>query len=139
MAYTLTDQLRPLRLALRVNGTMLGLTLGGSLLLMNKAGLSNWGLYEAGSLWPFRLAGATLITLGLVFLIVASQEEISFPLLLTVSLANTLVAFVLLSAYFQQEFSALTALGQVGLIVIFALCLIGAVVPLPYLRADYRY
>ncbi len=139
MAYTLTDQFRPLRLALRVNGSILGLALGGSLLLMSKANLSDWGLYEAGPLWSLRLAGAALVTLGLLFLAIASQEVISFPLLLTISLANALVAFVLLSAYFQQEFSALSALGRVGLIVIFALCLIGAVVPLPYLRADYRY
>jgi FtsH-binding integral membrane protein len=139
MAYTLTDQFRPLRLVLRVNGTMLGLALGSSLSLMSKTGLSNWGLYETGTLWPFRLAGAMLVMLGLVFWIVASQEEISFSLLLTVALTNALVAFVLLSAYLQQEFSALTTLGRMGLIVVFALCLIGAIVPLPYLRAENRY
>jgi hypothetical protein len=138
MAYTLSDQYRPLRIALRINGSIVGVALGLALLTLSQETLLAWGLYQGGALWPMRLAGAALLALGLVFLLIASQHGISLLLLATVTIANTLVALVLLLAYFQQEFAALTALGRVLLILIFALCLVGALAPLPYLRAEYR-
>jgi hypothetical protein len=47
------------------------------------------------------------------------------------------MAIVLLIAYLQQELAALTLIGQLVLVAIFLLCLIGAVFPLRYLRIDY--
>jgi hypothetical protein len=138
MAYTLTDQFRPLRISLRVNGALVGLSFGLLLLAMPKATLANWGLYTGGVLWPMRLAGALLITVGLVFILAANQEVINFPMLLTMIVGNSLLALVLLVAYLQQELTALTLIGRFVLILIFILCLIGAVTPLRYLRADYR-
>lgn len=138
MAYTLSDQYRPLRIALRINGSTVGVALGLALLTLSKETLLTWGLYQAGALWPMRLAGAALLALGLIFLLIAGQQAISLPLLATVTIANTLVALVLLLAYFQQEFAALTLLGRILLVLIFALCLAGALAPLPYLRAEYR-
>ena len=139
MAYTLTDQFRPLRIALRINGIGVGLGVGLTLLLSSRLALSAWGLYESGLLWPYRLAGVALLTLGCFFMLISSQETIGLSFLLIVTLANILLALVLLSAYLQHEFSGLALGGQVLLILIFSLCLVGALSPLPYLRAEYRY
>lgn len=138
MAYTLSDQYRPLRIALRINGTIVGVALGLALLTLSRETLAAWGLYQGGNLWPLRLAGAALLALGLFLWLIAGQQGISLPLLATVTFANTLVALVLLLAYFRQEFATLTVLGRVLLVLIFALCLVGALAPLPYLRAEYR-
>jgi hypothetical protein len=139
MAYTLSDHYRPLRIALRINGSIVGVATGLALLTLSQETLLTWGLYQAGPLWPLRLAGAALLALGLLFLLIAGQRGIGLPFLATVTLANTLVALVLLLAYFQQEFAGLTLLGRLLLILIFALCLVGALAPLPYLRAEFRH
>jgi formate/nitrite transporter FocA (FNT family) len=138
MAYTLADQFRPLRLILRVNGTGIGLTLGAILLATPQPILADWGLFTGGALWPLRLAGALLLTLGLVFILAANQELINTATLLTMIVANGQIAFVLLFAYLQQELVTLALVGRLLLILIFLLCLIGAVLPVRYLRADYR-
>jgi hypothetical protein len=138
MAYTLSDHLRPLRLALRVNGVVVGLASGLALLALPSSTLTAWGVYESGALWPLRLAGAALLGLGLIFVLVASHETIGLWLLVTASVVNTLFALVLLIAYFQQEFAQLNSIGRILLVLFFALCLVGALAPLPYLRAEYR-
>jgi hypothetical protein len=139
MAYSLSDRLRPLRIALRINGALVGLAPGLAMLLLSKATLSHWGLYVSGPVWPLRVAGAALIGLGLVFVLAANQETIGLSTLVTSSVVNLLLALILLIAYFQQEFAGLNALGQLLLVLIFALCLAGVLAPLPYLRAEYRY
>ena len=138
MAYTLTDQFRPLRLVMRLNGVVLGLALGLALLLLPKANLAAWGLYLGGSLWPLRATGSLLVAVGLLFVLGANQDLINLPLLLSMVVGNSLLALVLLLAYFQQELVGLTRLGQIVFLGIFLLCLIGAVVPLRYFRVEYR-
>lgn len=134
MAYTLTDQFRPLRLVMRINGLVIGFTLGLFLLLSSKATLLSWGIYTTGLLWPTRLAGALLCTLGLLLLLAAAQREIDSYVVLTMLLAHTLLVLVMLLAYFQQEFSAVTLSGRLLFVLLFLLSLIGAITPLRYWR-----
>jgi len=138
MAYTLTDQFRALRMTMRLNGITVGLALGLLFFLLPQTTLSTWGLYTGGALWPLRATGAVLIALGLLFFLTASQEVISLPLLLGMSVANGLLALVLLMAYLQQELSGLTLTGRILLILIFLFCLIGAVTPIRYFRIEDR-
>jgi len=135
MAYTLTDQLRPLRLVMRLNGAIVGLTPGLLLFILPGATLTAWGIYAGGSLWPLRAVGALLLALGLLFVLAASQEAINLPLLLCMTVANGLLALVLLIAYLQRELAGLSIAGRLLLIVIFLFCLIGAVTPLRYRRS----
>jgi hypothetical protein len=139
MAYTLADQFRPLRLIMRINGITLGLVLGLLLLISPRMALTDWGLLTGGHVWPLRLAGAALIAIGLFLLLLSRQDLIGLSVLITLIITNSLFAVVLLVAYFQQELIRLNGLGRVLLIVIFVLCLAGAVTPLRYVRAEYRY
>jgi hypothetical protein len=138
MAYTLTDQFRPLRLVMRINGTVIGLLLGLCLLLSSQTTLGNWGIYTTGLLWPTRLAGALLCALGVLLILAAAQREIDTFVLLTMLMAHTMLVLVMLLAYFQQEFSAITWGGRVIFVLIFLLGLIGAITPLRYWQAGYR-
>ena len=138
MAYTLTDQFRPLRVTMRLNGLVIGLALGLLCLLSPKTSLAGWGLYAGGSLWPLRALGGLLLALGILYVLGANQDFINQPLLVSMVVANSLLAFVLLIAYLQQELTGLTRLGQWLLVAIFLLCLIAAVVPLRYFRLEYR-
>lgn len=125
-------------MTMRLNGLVIGLALGLLCLLSPKTSLSAWGLYTSGALWPLRATGAVLLALGLLYVLAASQDTISMPLLLSMVIVNSLLAIVLLFAYLQQELAGLTLIGQLLLIAIFLLCLIGAVVPLRYFRLEYR-
>jgi hypothetical protein len=138
MAYTLTDQFRPLRLVMRLNGLVIGLVLGLLLLTLSKVTLLNWGLYTTGLLWPTRLAGALLCALGTLLLLAAAQRAIDLFVLLTMLVAHSLLALVMLLAYFQQEFTNVTLSGRLIFVLIFLLSLVGAITPLRYLRAEYR-
>lgn len=138
MAYTLSDHFRPLRIILRVNGVVVGLLLGLALLTLSRGALDAWGLYAQGHLWPLRLAGVLLITLGVLSLVMAGQRVIEIWLLTPMTVAYLLLALVLLSAYFQQEFAQLSPLGSVVLVIVFALCLLAVLAALPYLRTEYR-
>lgn len=138
MAYTLSDHFRPLRIVMRCNGLLVGVILGLLFLSLSKATLSAWGLYTGGLLWPLRLAGALLLSFGLIFLLAANQSLISLLMLLTMSIANGLIAFVMLFAYFQQELSQVALGGRILFVLLFLLCLISAITPLRYLRAEYR-
>jgi hypothetical protein len=44
----------------------------------------------------------------------------------------------MLVAYFQQELSQVALGGRILFVLIFLLCLISAITPLRYLRAEYR-
>src|SRR4029079_18909426 len=99
MAYTLTDQFRPLRVTMRLNGLVIGLALGLLCLLSPKASLAGWGLYAGGSLWPLRALGGLLLALGILYVLGANQDFINQPLLVSMVVANSLLACVLLIAY----------------------------------------
>ena len=137
MAYTLTDPFRTLRSVLRFNGvTFLLLALGLLLASLGLLGAEN--PLAAGPFWPTRLAAAGLITLGVYYLMAATERFLAAPLLVTCTLGNALVALVILLAYLGRELDGLTWPGQLLLIVIFVICLVGAIMPLRYLRAEYR-
>jgi len=136
MAYTLGDPFRSLRLILRVNGFFVGVVLGLLLLFAPRTLLLTWGIYESGPLWPLRLAGASQIGLGIFFFLTASQDYLSKLTLVTTVVTNSLLAIVLLVAYLQQELTGLSTVGQVLFVLLFVLCLLGAVTPLRYVRGS---
>ncbi len=136
MAYSFNDIYRPLRLTLRINGLALGLGLGGALLLAPISGWARWGIELGEPLWPARLGGAALVSLGGFFFVAAAEEWISRPTLFAAIVAHVLIAAVMLTAYFQGALGGLTWLGQTALVLLFALCLVGAVAPLRYIRIE---
>ncbi len=137
MAYTLTDPFNPLRGVLRLVGST-ALLLGGAMLIFPRLVLTEWGAPQANVEWPLRLAGAFLVTLGLYYLLAASERAVGTSAMLTCVSGNGLFAAVVLSAYLQQDLADLTPLGLGVLIIVFVISLIGAIAPLRYLRAEYR-
>lgn len=137
MAYSLNDVYRFLRMVMRLNGITVGFGLGLLLLITSRDDLAAWGVYGGDTIWPVRMAGSLLAALGVMLLLAAQERIVSGPSMVAMSLANALVAVVLLMAYLQQELAALNPLGQALLIAIFLMCLIGAVFPLRYVRAEY--
>lgn len=136
MAYTLGDPFRPLRLVLRLNGVVVGLILGLLFLLLPGRLLLQWGLGSEGNLWLLRLTGANLIALGCFLLIAAGQHTMNRVLLFTATLTHALWALTLFIAYFQRELLFSALIGRLLFIVIFMLCLLGAVLPLRYIRSS---
>jgi hypothetical protein len=138
VAYSLNDVYRPLRAVMRVDGVVLGLGLGLVLLVMPRAWWSEWGLYGGGSIWMGRLAGALLVAFGFTLILAAQERIVSGPVMAGMALANGLMAVVLLVAYVQQDLAGLNWFGRVMLVMIFVLCLAGAVLPLRYVWAEYQ-
>jgi hypothetical protein len=138
MAYSFTDIYRPLRTLLRVNGLMIGCGFGAVLLFAGPATLVRWGLVTTDPGWSTRLAGALLISLGLYFLLTAGHAIIDMTALVTCLVSHGLIAIVLLLGYLQRDLAALNWGGRIVLLFVFVLCLIGALMPLRYLRAEYR-
>jgi hypothetical protein len=138
MAYSFSDLYRPLRISMRINGAAVGLACGLLLLWSPERVVEFLRISENGSMWPVRLAGAALTGLG-VFLLMASGERIIHPpVLFSVIVSNGLIAVVLLLSYLQGDLAQLSLGGSLILVCIVALCLIGAVLPVRYLRAEYR-
>lgn len=138
MAYSFTDVYRPLRTLLRINGLTIGLGPGLFLFVTPRPILQGCGVLASGPVWPVRLAGALLVTLGVFWLLAASDDVIGSSALVTTMLGHGLIAIALLMAYLQRDLGALPLLGLLLLGVIFVLCLAGALLPLRYLRADYH-
>lgn len=137
LAYSLNDLYRSLRVVMRFNGLALGLG-GGTLLLVFPRSLVHAGLQAAlDPLWPLRLAGGLLLALGILFLLAAQERMVSVASMITMTLANGLVAVVMLVGYLQGEFAGLGLIGQLLLIALFLFCLVCALMPLRYLRTDY--
>lgn len=136
MAYTLGDPFRSLRLILRINGFFVGVVLGLLLLLAPRTLLLAWGIYESGPGWPLRLAGASQIGLGIFFFLTANQDYLSKLTLFTIVVTNGVLVMVLLTAYLQQELANLSVIGQALFVLIFLLYLMGAVIPLRYIRGN---
>jgi len=135
MAYTLGDPFRPLRLVLRINGALLGLAIGLFFLFTPGSWLTAWGLTLSNLYWPLRLAGASQIAIGFFLILAAQQDYLSRLLLVVTAVTHALWALILLSAYLRRELTVEPVVGQVLLILIFLLCLLGAVTPLRYLRS----
>lgn len=135
MAYTLGDPFRPLRLVLRINGAGIGLAIGLFLLLTPGSWLTEWGLGAPNLHWPLRLAGASQIGIGFFLLLAAQQDDMSRLLLIVTVATHALWALILLSAYLRHELTVEPLFGQLLLVLVFCLCLLGAVTPLRYLRS----
>lgn len=138
MAYSLGDLFRPLRMVMRINGSLLGIGGGLSLLLIRQSTLVQLGILAAEAGWPLRFAGATLIGLGIFLLLSANERIIEQSALIATVVSHGLFALVLFSAYLGDEFAGLNLFGQLLLVIIFFLCLVGAIIPLRYFQAEYR-
>jgi len=136
MAYTLGDPFRPLRFMLRLNGLLIGLLLGFLFFVLPATLLVRWGLAVDGTFWLLRLTGANHIALGSFLLIAAGQHTMNRVLLFTAALTHGLWALTLFFAYMQREVMLTSLPGQIIFVLIFALCLIGAVLPLRYIRSS---
>ena len=139
MAYSLGDPYRPLRAVLRLNGILLGLVPGALLGLGSRGLLASAGLYSDGSTFALRLAGALLFAFGLWMLLASGARAMESAVLVPCFAAHTLLALTLLTGYLRGELDALGPIGVVALIVAFALCIGGALAPLRYFRAEYRF
>jgi len=137
MAYTLSDPFRPLRVVLRLSGATAFLV-GILFLLIPSASAVELLSLGVGPLWPLRLAGAGLVTLGLFYLLAANERSIHPPAMFTCMVGNGIPALLVVSAYLQQEMTAFSLPAQAVMLIVFVIWLIGAVAPLRYLRAEYR-
>jgi hypothetical protein len=137
LAYSLNDLYRGLRRVMRLDGVVVGG--GGGLLLLAapRELLATLGIFSGEPLWPLRLAGALLCALGVGLLMAAQPRIVSTASMVVMFLANGLTALVLLRGYLQGEFVGLNWVGQIGLVLLFLICLISTLVPLRYLRTDY--
>ncbi len=140
MAYSLADPYRPLRLLLRINGALLGLLLGSFLLLAPARRLAALGLpgADAGPL-GWRVAGVALLSFGLFLVLAAGVRDLDLFVLLPCIIFHALLALVLLLAYLGGQLAGLRVSGSVGLVVLFVLCLVGALLPLRYFSAEFRF
>lgn len=137
MAYTLSDPFRPLRFVLRLCGATSLLT-GLLFVLLPSAYATAFLAPGVGPLWPLRLAGAGLLSLGLFYLLAANERSIRPPAMITCMVGNGIPALLVVTAYLQQEMAAFSMFAQAAMLAIFVVWLIGAVAPLRYLRAEYR-
>jgi hypothetical protein len=133
MAYTFIDHYRPIRTMLRVNALVIGLGLGLVLLLHPVDLLLVLG-FGMGSPLLSRLAGSALLGLGIGQLLAAAEADLRAGTLVAASLSNGLVAASLFVAYLSGELNGLTGWGYLVLILLFGVCLLTAVLPIPYLR-----
>jgi hypothetical protein len=133
MAYTFIDHYRPIRTMLRVNALVIGLGLGLVLLLHPVDLLLVLG-FGMGSPLLSRLAGSALLGLGIGQLLAAAEADLRAGTLVAASVSNGLVAASLFVAYLSGELNGLTGWGYLVLILLFGVCLLTAVLPIPYLR-----
>ena len=122
---------------MRVNGLVVGVGAGLLLLLFPRGVMDVAGLSTGEAVWPYRLIGSLLLALGAMLLISAQERVVSTASMVAMIIANALMAIVLLVGYMQGEFGGVGLFGQIGLVLIFLICLISAIVPVRYLRTDY--
>ncbi len=140
MAYSLADPYRPMRLVLRINGVVVGLLLGFLLLIAPAAWLTGAGLLaEQTSPLGWRVAGAALLAFGLFLVLAAGVRDLDLFVLLPCLVFHALLALVLLLGYLRNQLGGLGLVGGIGLVVVFVLCLLGALAPLRYFSAEYRF
>jgi hypothetical protein len=139
MAYSLGDPYRPLRLILRLNGVVVGLGFGAVLLLAPHTWLVGMGWSQGGAALPWRLAGVGLVAFGLFLLLSAGSREIDLAVLAPCMLFHTLLTIVLLIGYLRGDLAGLNAAGGLLLLTVFLLSLVGALAPVRYFGAEYRF
>ena len=137
MAYTLGDPYRGLRTIFRISGTA-ALLAGLVFLLLSTDSLRLWQLTPPVVIWPVRLLGAGFFSLGIFYLLASRETTIPASTVVTAIVINSLTALILIFAYFGGEFSGLDWPGLLLLVLTVLVTLIGAVMPLRYLRAEYR-
>lgn len=133
MAYTFNDHYRLARLCLRVNAVLIGLGLGLLLLIYPRDLLMVSGI-TLGSAWTARIGGSALIGLGIGLLSASVETDLHPASLLAATISNGAISVSLLIAYFEGDMEALHPWGAAGLLVIFVLCLLTAVLSAPYIR-----
>ena len=133
MAYTFTDHYRAARLSLRVNAVLIGLGLGLLLLIYPRDLFMTAGI-TLGSAWTARIGGAALIGLGIGQLSAAAASDLPQASLLVAVISNGAISISLLIAYFEGDMVALHPFGVAGLLVIFVVCLLTAVLSAPHIR-----
>jgi hypothetical protein len=138
MAYTFTDHYRAVRIVLRIDGLIVGAGLGTVLLVYPAGLLSDLGFTLSGPAWAARLGGSSLVGLGIGLIAAASERELRMAPLLAAMISNGLMAISLFFAYFQGELADLSAWGILLLILIFVICLLTTVLPIPYVRGVQR-
>ena len=137
MAYTFTDHYRVARLLLRVNALLIGLGLGILLLIYPREQLAAAGI-TLGSAWIARIGGSALIGLGIGLLSAAAQPDLQPASLLAATISNAAILVSLLAAYFEGEMEGLHPWGAAGLMAIFFVCLLTAVLSAPYIHRKAR-
>jgi hypothetical protein len=135
VAYTFTDYYRTVRWVLRINGVVIGFGLGLLLLIYPEPILARAGVEILGADWTARIGGSSLVGMGLGLLLAAGEPEVRLATLLMAILSNGGIVITLLWAYLQGELQGLTPLGVAGLLLIFAVGLMTAVLPIAYLRS----
>lgn len=138
MAYTFTDHYRTVRMILRVDGLVVGVGLGALLLIYPVDLLMELGFAASGSAWAARVGGSGLIGLGIGLIVAANERELRAASLLAAMFSNGLLALSLLFAYIQGELGDLSAWGFFFLILLFIVCLLTTVMPIPYVRGIQR-
>lgn len=139
MAYSLGDPYRPLRLVLRLNGVVIGLAFGTLLMLAPHAWLVSMGWSQGGAALPWRIAGVALVTIGLYWVLSAGSRDIDLAVLAPCLVFHSLLSVVLLLGYLRGDLAGLNALGGLLLLTVFLLSLAGALVPVRYFGAEYRF
>jgi hypothetical protein len=133
MAYTFVDHYRPIRTLLRVDAVVVGLGLGLILLLYPVGMFAALG-FAADAPLMARLAGSALLGLGVELLLAAAEADLRAGTLVSAIVSNGLLAASLFIAYLNGSLAGLTPWGYLVLLLLFVVCLLTAVLPIPFLR-----
>ena len=136
MAYSLNDPYRGLRMALRVDGFLVGLAWGGLLLVAPQLLQALWTGSEITSLWVWRLGGAGLVAMGLAFLELSWRTTISRLSTLTMILVNSVLGGTLFQAYVSGAVTPPHIWGKLLLLGLFLCNLVCVILPWMYLGED---
>ena len=138
MAYSLNDPYRGLRIALRLDASLVGLAWGGLLLLAPQLLEKLWLGTEIFSLWAWRLSGTCLLAMGLTFLELSWRPTISRLSAFTVMFVNGILGGVLFQAYVTGAIVPPQVWGQMLLLSLFLCNLTCVILPWAYLGEDLR-
>ncbi len=138
MAYSLNDPYRGLRLVLRIDASLVGLVLGGSLLFAPQFLHTLWTNSEMNSFWMWRLGGAGLVAMGLSFLELSTRPAISPSSAFSVMLANGVLGVVLFQAYVSGAVNPPQIWGRLTLLALFLCNLTCVILPWAYLGEDLK-